>query len=278
MTTLVSTIFTQLQYLLQEPGDWTTNGLWTSAEIINYINTVSKDLILRTQIIKQQDTVDVTAGTRLYDDPPDTMQMDRITYNGRALYRTNRYLLDRENPKWKTLSGVPKQYHQDQLPTRTFELDRAPRGSTASGYTAIGAYGILRTMAGSFGYTGVIPGVGQGGILREMSGSEGYIGVLDDTPNAGTLRDMFGGTPILSVISTTLPADVTLPADPVTVPDYCVLFLKFGVLAKMLAKEGEAQDLPKSKYCQARYDNGIRLLRQLMGSTDKIAPTAGDRP
>lgn len=276
MTVLVSTLFTELQYLLQEPGDWTTNALWTSTEVINYINTVSKDLILRSQVVKQHDTLNVTVGTRIYADPPNTMEMDRVAYNERALYRTNRYLLDKENPKWRTLSGTPKQFHQDQLPTRTFEVDRAPTGSTASGYTAVGNYGVLRQMVGSFGYTGVIPGVGRGGVLREMSGSIPYAAVLTNTPNSGTLRQMAGGTPLFEVISTTLPAAVTSSTDALTVPDYCVLYLKFGVLAKMLAKEGEAQDLPKAKYCQARYDNGIRLLRQLMGSTEKMAPTAGD--
>ena len=48
-------------------------------------------------------------------------------------------------------------------------------------------------------------------------------------------------------------------------PDEWVMFIKYGVLSDMLAKEGEANDPVRSKYCEQRYMEGVQLARLYMG-------------
>lgn len=211
MATTVNQLLAQIAFLVQEDTAFST-GLWTITELIDYINIAQDDFIRETQITKQTDPVTVVAGTRSYGEPADSMSVDRIDFNLRALRRTNVGFLDLDNRKWRTLSGTPSQYHQDMLPNKTFELDRAP----------------LAAQAGLF----------------------------------------------INVLSTLAPAVVTIGTDNLTVPDYAVLYIKFGVLEKMLSKQGESQDLAKAKYCKSRFDFGVALIQNLMGTKaePQVAP------
>lgn len=349
MTTTVLELLQQLAPLVQEDQstyggtDWST-GLWTPEEIIGYINFISRDFVLRSQIIKILAAVASVTGQRIYSDPPYTMGIDRIAFNNNPLYKTSRYLLDRENINWRTLAGVPRQYHQDQLATKTFEVDRAPTSAmTGAGYTAVGRLGVLRfaftnskqitdagmtvsltflnsvsanfTLAdvgkyvavagagpdgdplvttitarnsatqvilaaaatatvvnavaayGTAGYTATLAAAGRPGFLRYAYGTRSYNGILTHgRPYAGTLRQALSGTSNFSVLATRLMDDVAYTSDLLRIPDFCVIYLKFGVLMKMLSKEGEGQDLPRAKYCAMRYIQGVRLLKRLMSS------------
>ena len=211
MATTVNQLIAQIVFLVQEDSSF-TSGLWSVTEVIDYINIVMDDFIRQTQITKQTDPITVVGGTRSYAEPADSMSIDRIDFNLRALRRTNVGFLDLDNRKWRTLSGTPSQYHQDMLPNKTFELDRAP----------------LAAQAGLF----------------------------------------------INVLSTLYPAAVTTGTDNLTVPDYAVLYIKFGVLDKMLSKQGEAQDLAKAKYCKARFDFGVSLFQNLMATKPdpQVAP------
>lgn len=274
MTTTVQSLLDQLAAMTQENrGDyggtnWST-GLWTITEIIGYINDTSRDFILRSQISKLVTAIQSVTGQRIYADRSYTMQTDRIAFNRRPLYRTNRTLLDRQSPKWRTLSGVPRQYHQDQLSTKEFEADRAPTSAmTGSGYTPSGLYGPLREMSGSYTYTATIPAAGRGGIFRYAYGTRAYNGFLRSvSPYAGVIRELLSGLTNFEIIATRLVDEVTDASDVLSVPDYTVLYIKLGVLSRMFAKEGEAQDMARSRYCEARYEGGIALLSRLMDAT-----------
>lgn len=282
MTTTVAQLMVEMGYLLQE-DDWATNGFWSPEEIYEYINVVTKDFVLRAQMIKVVLPVQAVAGQRLYSDPEFTMDVDRITFAANPLYQTNRYLLDRENPKWKTLPGIPKQFHIDQLPTKTFETDRAPTsGMVGTGYSATlpsaGHGGTLRSMSGSFGYAATLPAAGRGGVLRYALGTVSYNATLVPVRRGGLLRQMFNGATNFEMIATVLTTDVSSDTDELPTPDFCKLYIKMGVLKKMLEKQGEGQDLVRAKYCGARYDNGIALFRRLIyGGRELVAPTAGEK-
>jgi hypothetical protein len=152
MSTTVGTVISQLATLVQEDGsnyggtDW-SSGLWSVSEIITYLNAACKEFVLQSQIVKLIAAVASVTGQRIYADPAYTMAIDRIAFNNRPTYRTTRLNLDRENIRWRTLAGVPRQYHQDQLSTKMFEMDRAPSSAmTGSGYQALGLYGTVRYM------------------------------------------------------------------------------------------------------------------------------------
>lgn len=48
------------------------------------------------------------------------------------------------------------------------------------------------------------------------------------------------------------------------VPDEFAPYLKWGVLADCLRKEGPGQDLPRATYCEERFDEGIALGRLIL--------------
>lgn len=281
MSTTVARLIIELGYMLQEDV-FETNGLWSTDEIIGYINTVCKDFVLRAQLLKSVLPVQSTTSQRIYDDPEMTMDVDRISFSGKPLYFTTRYMLDVDNQRWRTLAGLPKMYHQDQLPTKTFETDRAPAAvMTGAGYTvtlpATGRGGILRRMSGSFGYVGSNAGVSAGGVFRYNLGTIPYHSALIPTRHGGVLRQMLDGTTNFEVVATTLQVEVAVTTDFLPLPDFCKLYIKMGVLKKMLEKEGEGQDLVRAQYCGTRYSNGIALFKRLIyGERDKTVPTAGD--
>jgi len=211
MATTVNQLIAQIAFLVQEDSTL-SSGQWSVAEVIDYINVITDEFIRETNITKQTDPITVVGGTRSYSEPADSMALDRIDFDRIALRRTNVGFLDLDNRRWRTISGTPHAYHQDQLPNKTFELDRAPLA-------------------------------GQAGLF-------------------------------INVISTLAPAAVTAGTDNLTVPDYAVLYIKFGVLWKMLEKQGESQDLVKAKYCKARYDFGVSLYQNLMATRPdpQVAP------
>lgn len=51
-----------------------------------------------------------------------------------------------------------------------------------------------------------------------------------------------------------------------TVPDECVPYLTYGVLADMFGKQGRAYDGPRAAYCEERFEEGIQLGRALLQS------------
>jgi len=44
--------------------------------------------------------------------------------------------------------------------------------------------------------------------------------------------------------------------------------VKYGIMADMLGKEGEAQDTKRAKYCESRFGEGIELAKMWMGRSD----------
>lgn len=265
MSTTVQALLDQLATQAQET-DWST-GLWSAEELIGYINLVCKDFVLKTQIIKLIDAVAAVSGQRIYDQNSYTSQMDRVAFNNTAMDRTSKFSLDRADIKWRTLSGIPKQYHQDQLPIKQFEVNRAPTSTQVGrGYTASGLYGTLRQMSGAYTYAANLPAGGGGGIFRYAYGARAYNGILPhDRPFAGTLRQMLTGLTNFEVMATRLVDDVAVTTDILRVPDFTVMYVKYGVLAIMFAKEGESQDMLRSQYAAGRYDRGVQLFRKVMG-------------
>lgn len=270
MSTTVQTLLDQLATQVQEDNLW-SSGLWSTEEIIGYINIVQRDFVLKTQILKLNDAIAAVAGQRIYDQNAYTSQMDRVAFSNVALDRSSKFSLDRSDIKWRTLSGIPRQYHQDQLPIKEFEVDRAPTaGQTGSGYSPAGLYGTLRQMSGAYTYTATLPGGGGGGIFRHAYGARAYNAVMSaGSPHAGTLRRMLTGLTNFAIIATRLVDDTADAADTLTVPDFTLMYIKYGVLAIMLAKEGESQDMMKAQYAQGRYDRGVLLFRKVMGVKTK---------
>ncbi len=130
----------------------------------------------------------------------------------------------------------------------------------AAGTTVLNAQASWGTPVGSSG----------AGILRYWYGTPAINGVLVyGRPYAGVLRRMLTGNTNFEVIATRLPDDVSNVYDTLKVPDFAVLYIKYGVLYLMFSKEGEQQDMARAQYAKARYDRGIQLFRKVMGVETK---------
>jgi hypothetical protein len=88
------------------------------------------------------------------------------------------------------------------------------------------------------------------------------------TSDLETLRIAIGPPPIapgeLEIVYIALA--VTLDGTGISpeIPDMLCPYLKYGVWADMLAKEGRGQDLPRAAYCESRFEEGIALAASLI--------------
>ncbi len=104
-----------------------SSGLWDNTDLINAINLAEPDFIEKTGILKARTPVSAVIGQRRYSEPGTSMGVDRVTYKGVPLRRVDEDDLNRENSDWrKRPNKTPSKWHQDNLPTKTFEVDRGP--------------------------------------------------------------------------------------------------------------------------------------------------------
>jgi hypothetical protein len=59
--------------------------------------------------------------------------------------------------------------------------------------------------------------------------------------------------------------------EPIMIPETLVPFIKYGILADMLGKQGEANDSLRATYCEQRFGDGVELAGALMGQGGRNA-------
>ena len=62
------------------------------------------------------------------------------------------------------------------------------------------------------------------------------------------------------------PDESTLSCSPLDVPAIYIPYVKYGVMADLLSKEGEANDPERAAYAEKRYQEGVELAKALLGS------------
>jgi hypothetical protein len=201
MTVTVKEFFVRIARDLHEPVEF-SGGIWTSDEMLNYLNNAEKIFLQKTGVLKIDATVTSVPGTViLYDRPANTMDIDRISFNGKPLRRQTSWDLERENRNWRaTPNGSPSYWHEDHLANSQFELDKRPAA---------------------------------GGIIR--------------------------------VIADYLPDPYTsISTGNIHLKDSWEPYLRWKVLSQALARDGDNQDLGRSRYAHERFKMGIYLARRIM--------------
>ncbi len=83
-----------------------------------------------------------------------------------------------------------------------------------------------------------------------------------------TLRIVLGPAPTapgeLEIVYIALAVVLDGTGIPLTIPDVLGPYLKYGILADMLSKEGRGQDLLRARYCEQRWEEGIALASALL--------------
>lgn len=74
------------------------------------------------------------------------------------------------------------------------------------------------------------------------------------------------GTGTLELTGIQLPPLAVAGCLALPLPDEWMVYVKWGVMADLLSKEGEANDVQRAKLCEARYGEGVSLAKLLLGT------------
>jgi hypothetical protein len=238
MTTIVQDVINRVAVDLQESPAFNVNGIWSVSEIIGYVNYAEVDFQRRTGILKTSVSISLvgvalylaeffgvaqfvyhytaapgsTLPAGVYPKPFGTMDIERVSYDKRRLYRQSLWDLNRENLNWRNQpDGRPRYYHEDALPINTFEVDRLPASPTS-----------FRL------FCDILP-------------------------------------PVKSAIT-----------DALTIPDTWAQYLSWLCVSLALERDGDGQDMARSRHAFQRYIFGVNLcLRLIRGETQAPVVAVG---
>lgn len=99
--------------------------------------------------------------------------------------------------------------------------------------------------------------------------------VLTGTPYAyveaplNPLEILLTPTPSISgtvdLVYVRVPAAVTGTCLPLPIPSFLTPYIKYGVMADMLMKQGEANDPDRAEYCESRFKEGVEATKTFLG-------------
>lgn len=128
MSISVGDFLTRVALDLHEDDNTFPTGTWTQSEMIGFLNYAEQEFLQRTGIMKSDDEVVLAPGsTILVDRPDNTMDIERISFNGRYLRRQTSWDLEKEDPSWRTkTTGTPSYWHEDHISNSKIELNKIP--------------------------------------------------------------------------------------------------------------------------------------------------------
>lgn len=271
MSTTVATLLTLVSQRLLETDATFPSRLWDRDEIITYLNDAQNDFVVRTGIVKSVGAIRAIAGNTTYEDPTYAVDVERISWNGKKLYPQSRQELDWQKPTWRRdTARNPRRYHRDNLPAHEFEVWPAP-DTAGLGYTTTGTTtGIIRGLSGSRTYNVT----GTFGTIRTIRGQNYFVGaqpgISGGNEAIGIPRQMMTGSTNFFFIHDALPGELLSDGDTLLVPDAFSRHILYGTLAKAWAKEGDGQDIARSRYCQLRFERGVELARRLVFGAEEV--------
>ncbi len=127
-------ILTQMQYVMIETPDggatW-GSGLWTAAEVVNYLNQRQDKFLKDTQLQFGLANIPAVEGTLQYDLPDDWITTLRVVWidedgSTRELIRSNRWEADNGIPTWTIVEGPPIIYMDVDTPVLTIKVAPLP--------------------------------------------------------------------------------------------------------------------------------------------------------
>lgn len=101
---------------------------WSRTEMLGYLNYAESNFLQDTGIWQTDVSIVAAAGASiLFDRPVNTMDINRMGFNGRHLHRQAVVNFELEDRNWRLHAvGMPDYYHEDLLPNSKFELNKIP--------------------------------------------------------------------------------------------------------------------------------------------------------
>ena len=125
MSVTVQTIYDQVCYAMTENGGFTL-GLFGQQQFLDVLGVVLLDFTQRAALYKNIYTQRITAGNAIYNVPDDVMKPELAFVGGKIIEKAAEADLMQGHFKWRSDSGPPRQWHEDNLPVKTIELFPKP--------------------------------------------------------------------------------------------------------------------------------------------------------
>lgn len=108
--------------------------------------------------------------------------------------------------------------------------------------------------------------------VTTWDGTAGTVAAYVEVPNPSLQIRLYpvpasAGT--VDIIGVANPAALTNDCSIIPLPDEWAVYVKWGVMADMFAKEGEANDPDRAAFCESRYGEGILLARLYLGTEER---------
>lgn len=123
------------------PSEQPDAPLFTQQEMIQYIDEVQNDFLLKVRPLYTVSTVPVNTNQRFYAQPPNCIRLERVainpnpnSYTGTTmdLYETSQASLDMSDPTWLGEFETPAQWFRDQIDTAQYGYRPLPSANLAA--------------------------------------------------------------------------------------------------------------------------------------------------
>lgn len=137
MSVTVQTIVTQVEFALLEDGAFVL-GRITQQQVLDILGIVILDFVQRAQLFWNIFTQRQVTGTSVYTVPDNVLRADSCFVAGRLMEKVTEEDLAYGVNKWRNVNDTPRQFHEDNLPPKSFETFPKP---IATGAVDGGTYG-----------------------------------------------------------------------------------------------------------------------------------------
>lgn len=240
------------------------SGLWSVQEFLDTYVDVVLDFLQRTSLYKKIDAQPAGFGTSQVTWDDWVMDIQAVFANERFLFRETVADLDAAHQNWVGRVGIPRSWHDDQLPEKVAELYPAPNFTGNQAQTT-----------GVNGYYGTISAVGTGDITVSVTAPlYGTISANDGSsylevggPLYGVIASIVESrTNIAAVATATLfNLQVNLNSPVELLHDSLLHFIDWGILARFWSKDGDSKNDFQAKFAQEQYEDGIALCGAISG-------------
>lgn len=270
MATQVSTVYLDVcRAILEDPGVTAIN-LMSLTDFYNYLSDTIQDFVSRTGLIKKIFNIPGHFFIGTYTEPNQQMDVHAVSYDGAYIYKSSGWYLDNTDPEWQVASSTPERWREDEIPPKSIQVEPLP---TVEGYQAgllpsTPGYGQIAATSSVNDFDITAPAGGYGAISGVMAalGSGGAVYAESINPGYGTVSYMLSSTGNIQMISTVLSTSYpqTLTEYIYLVPDSFVPYIKYGVLARIWAEDGEYKSPDQAQFAAQRYQEGVALAAGIM--------------
>lgn len=268
MAVSINDIYQDCANVILEPGGFSL-GLVSIADFINFAGEIMTDFLTKTGISKKIVNINVQAGINIYDLPDQIDTPQAGSYDQQYIHHTSTFYLDNYDALW--LSGTdysvgdPALWKFDEVQSKQMQVSPNPDYSGNQCGTTLGQgfYGVLSAVSNTNDFSIVGPSTGFFGAISSFTGNP-YICAL--APAYGTWAAMCASSTNLQIIATGLPSSIQVSLNTYIqqIPDSFAPAIKYGILSRIFAQDGEMKDITKANYCQARYSELVSLAASIM--------------